>query len=1574
MATSHFAGRGGFPSSTASSTASSSSSIDPNAPFQRLKPICVQLLGHTSGNRISAQQSQPLAFTLKRLKAVLEHLAAQQRSTSQSILTPSLIHYVFFPIAQLLRACPRGAVDLPDQVQQLVFECLTLLASQWWCSWTEAPQGTPAVKAPGQPEWTVWQQLVILSSVTIGGTPGTSEKPSTPLPFSDETKLAALSFLRQLLRPRSEVRLSEASERQQKGKGRQKEWEWDGESELPSLDDLEAEEEAKARSPTDRGEAQPDDGGTSRRQVYPTASHLKFSLTDATAKGALGHALTSCLELACQGDRPLELRTLSLRVAHHIVVTWIAAASTTATTNTLNEAGGLQQGTKSELGDEDAFQIPAFVFVMVDEPSSSSKGSGSLAENSANRLRPLLPGITSSLTRLVSGRLKGPASASARRSTPGELSAIALAMLRDLLLLTLGDAATRAFRDSGRASIGRDQTPGAATAGPAATRRRSLRALEELVLEAEGGAETDPEEALFLGNGDDAMEQAEPPHPNHRNDGPAGASLSTQDEQDPAHKYLLPTLARIQIALRAFSPLASPFSSRSVTSPPTHPSTRRGLVSLALALVLYMGETFAWFDTRLEQGAASFAPGSPERATEVLLSWIVDSAGKDDITAVVAQARQALAVLFADNEPSLPLSVQGAALRSRVLAALSSMTVRTLAELPKVLRAQEDSRVQRLAIRLDTTVAFASGSLSILAEDGPEALTSRLRSPEAVSALSDLLGPAGGIERWGPALVDAVRVSASSATTLHDIGTEWPPRLRLEGLESGSAQSVMNMLRSFGRACAIVATLHGKTVAKNSSTGHKIKAGMDPFHVVLYFVRQGGLYRTCRVQTADGELETLRSHSLTALMIASEMLRGVADELDDKKLAVAAGDAGRRLRKVAHKLGKQVFEMVLELWEADWEEAVETALVHKSGGSAKQRSVAIDDASRHLMARAEEGEDGGLVEKVKGFSVDVGDMERPERFGPALDLAFVGPATIGGSGSSSSVARRAFAAGNAISALTRAESSLNLSNAFLLSLVASSSMLLGTSFRPLLFKAIYPLTSGLASSNRVLRSTAESALREVAYASAYASVQSCVLDHADYLLGAACQRLVSGLDEELRAQFSIPTLRLKGGAEAQAGLRIEKGAVIPLLSAQKAPFVLVEMIRMLGSQVVPLVEDAVDEIMDALDRFHAYQEVCTGLLGVLDGVLEVMASEEAQLKLEKRGGDETKPKDALAEFAAWYRRHTGAAADAVPEDEAAPIVEEDAAKEEGPTTTEPTRTQQVVQQIMQKAVPFLSHPSPMLRASVLALLQHGAAVLGSQGREVELLSVVHAAWPFIMSRLGRAVTSTSPNDARHHRILDLDPNHKREARWDEAEKQLTEVEPVVWIEAVKLVEVLAAQVPEFLGKKVEQDAWPRFDMLLHLLAHRFGPVSQSSGSARLTANTETAIDGEAQAQGVRPLILPSSTNVPARIVLSVLSTLTIATAYMASRMSEQTVWSITTHPHILSTLDRRQPQAVREAATRLYSQLAKRNWEATRLALASAFDNALRGDDDGVGRAMLRFLRQQHIHPLPEMIQSILDD
>ena len=138
-----------------------------NANFQKLRPVCVNLLRLIN----KAPDDNALEDALAQLHVCLEVV---------DTLTPSLVHYVFYPVSQLLNTHENGIFSFPNRVRTLIFRVLAQLATDWWQTWTWAhiqscsKAETCPTTISGSPDWRVWEQLLFLGGMTLSGGPRSS--------------------------------------------------------------------------------------------------------------------------------------------------------------------------------------------------------------------------------------------------------------------------------------------------------------------------------------------------------------------------------------------------------------------------------------------------------------------------------------------------------------------------------------------------------------------------------------------------------------------------------------------------------------------------------------------------------------------------------------------------------------------------------------------------------------------------------------------------------------------------------------------------------------------------------------------------------------------------------------------------------------------------------------------------------------------------------------------------------------------------------------------------------------------------------------------------------------------------------------------------------------------------------------------------------------------------------------------------------------------------------------------------------------------------------------------------------
>lgn len=684
-----------------------------------------------------------------------------------------------------------------------------------------------------------------------------------------------------------------------------------------------------------------------------------------------------------------------------------------------------------------------------------------------------------------------------------------------------------------------------------------------------------------------------------------------------------------------------------------------------------------------------------------------------------------------------------------------------------------------------------------------ELASTQWESPSA--SMLVYLSAQGHVERWGGAIVDALGVQPDTASVMAEDVPHWRPGFAQ--LESNSVTSLASMWSACGTALAklfVGATERGHTLSVPSA-----------FAVPLFHLTSARAEYTLHAGRAMAHL--LAAHQL--MLSLSVVL--AAPEME----AWMQLPSGRAARKLTHALGRQVIQEILSVWRDSAEASSE------------------DDALP--LGPAHPSSDAALV---RGFDTQLSldDAAPAVRLGPAVDVSFVGAAQLSGK------AREAPAAEIAERARAQRQRLRDVCDAYLLGLMASAFALLGVSGRQQLLHALYPVLSAMAGRADLVQAAARHTLSCMAEACAYPNVHSCVLHHTDYVLGAASHRLIQGLRTELYSgvAVSVPSASPYAGS---------------LMSARSAPWVLVQVLQMLGAEAVPLVEDAIDEVLSALDQFHGHPDVCDGLLAVLARLIEVLAPPP------RRPPTPPPAEDALASFSQWYRASgadplLGEAADSPP-DAASPQADED---------DTPSSLQVVVAEILRRCIPFLSHGAAALRVRALGMLSHGVAILAEQQRRAELYPVLESAWPLVLARLGTSASSS------HGAPTESDVN--------------------VWLSATATVGAVAMWASDAYGRRVVQQAWPRWRTLLRRLAEARAP------RASLTAPSPSPKLSVARVR------LYEEFSALGRMVVAVLQALTHLAHALGPRFESDALWSMLTDPMLADAADMRQPRAVREAA------------------------------------------------------------
>ena len=322
-------------------------------------------------------------------------------------------------------------------------------------------------------------------------------------------------------------------------------------------------------------------------------------------------------------------------------------------------------------------------------------------------------------------------------------------------------------------------------------------------------------------------------------------------------------------------------------------------------------------------------------------------------------------------------------------------------------------------------------------------------------------------------------------------------------------------------------------------------------------------------------------------------------------------------------------------------------------------------------------------------------------------------------------------------------------------LISISSGMLQARFSSLFLRVLYPVLHSIVSINTHLSSSALAGLKYITNSTSYASPANLLLANFDYALDAISRRL------------------------SRRWLDLDATKVLVLL------------IRLIGKDVVEKAGDVVEECFDRLDEYHGYQVLVEGLVEVLAEVVRIVGEDESSRvdrTNENPPPEPTPPTDdqRFEEFFHWLEHRNDTPA---PEEEDyGPAPRKGWGKEASetdqvgeapnPTGEDPvsTPTQLLTKQIVSRSIYFLTHSSPLIRARILTLLTNSVPVLPASA----VLPSIHQAWPFVLNRFsdkeGWVVSATA-----------------------------------------ELIESLSVNVGSFMQRRVWDDVWPKFRMLLDKL-------------------------------------------------------------------------------------------------------------------------------------------------------------
>lgn len=279
-------------------------------------------------------------------------------------------------------------------------------------------------------------------------------------------------------------------------------------------------------------------------------------------------------------------------------------------------------------------------------------------------------------------------------------------------------------------------------------------------------------------------------------------------------------------------------------------------------------------------------------------------------------------------------------------------------------------------------------------------------------------------------------------------------------------------------------------------------------------------------------------------------------------------------------------------------------------------------------------------------------------------------------------------------------------------------------FRAELSDVLYPILHLLGEPNEALRHHTLTCLNILATECGYPNAGELVISNVDYIVNAI-------------------------------GLKLAVGDISPA-----APRVLLMMMRLCGPSLLPYLDDLVENIFDALQRYHGYSNLTELLFSVLKGMVEEGA--KASPLAITAGGEDIVPSrgikaPVMTDVCEAVKRFDHYAQDAEKEfasDSVEPFPREpwkDADKEaeardkmieeqEQPPTTESEeppppapRIYGLLLRISELTQHYLTTSSPTFRMSLLSLLRTTVPVLAKH--ENSFLPLINSLWPVLLPRL-----------------------------------------------------------------------------------------------------------------------------------------------------------------------------------------------------------------------------------------------
>jgi hypothetical protein len=645
---------------------------------------------------------------------------------------------------------------------------------------------------------------------------------------------------------------------------------------------------------------------------------------------------------------------------------------------------------------------------------------------------------------------------------------------------------------------------------------------------------------------------------------------------------------------------------------------------------------------------------SLESSAKVLLNMLL-TLSVDEFPSIQSAARGSLDLLLAEDAEGRPI----------LLPIIKDQLLTSLNALPLLLQnAHQASSRKILDIALQIT------AISQL--------------PSSASLLQGLLGPLGGVEKWGIGLLDCLEFEQDVVETPHT---------------DGGMQRIADLAwQSSGTSSS--------APSSSSPTDPSASLPDDPLTP----------FPTMRLQNIP---EPTTAKAFRTMLISLGEAGGVESLFAvEHFVGVAASGGSSRARSSA---AVWCAERILE-GAARVVERLGSAEKGKHGDRKRIRKVA-KGLVRSLVEMDEEGEDAeGIVhpQPESASSNPLSDSLLPSEYSKGLDsLTTLLDRPVPSLSSSSS---------------KRASSQANkpLFTRLSLSLISTCSEILLASFRPLLLSALYYLLSHLGSPNPLVRTYASLALSHVAHNTGYASPQNLVMDNVDYVINVVSQRLTSERLSPAAPLVLISMIRLVGEP------------IVPLVH-DIVDEIFDALDDFHGYETIC---STLLAVLDTLMKVMASESTntATSLPSKLSPSFRQEQpfpnKDLATFKhwfLHRHDAASTDLSDLLSTLPEktpqqpWGPRPAGPGSENLEDPSSNPPPE--GLRDADPDVPQPTRAQTVCTQILSKALFFLTHSSSFIRARVLSLFTSAISVLGSAKLEAQLLPVINQSWPYILNRL-----------------------------------------------------------------------------------------------------------------------------------------------------------------------------------------------------------------------------------------------